>query len=99
MPREEPPGPAARPVARGLFAERGYHGTSVGDIARAAPCSEAVLYLHFGGKLELFPRCWRSRPGGSARAWSRRAADPGDPFAGIARALGERIASRTCPTR
>ena len=41
-------------VGRGLFAERGYHGTSVGDIAREADCSEAVLYQHFGGKLELF---------------------------------------------
>ena len=53
MPREERRALLLE-VARGLFAERGYHGTSVGDIARATPCSEAVLYQHFGGKLELF---------------------------------------------
>jgi AcrR family transcriptional regulator len=41
-------------VARGLFARQGYHGTSTGEIARAAGCSEAVLYRHFASKQALF---------------------------------------------
>ena len=47
-------------VGRNLFAERGYHGTSVGDIAREARCSEAVLYQHFDGKPSNRNWCWRA---------------------------------------
>jgi AcrR family transcriptional regulator len=36
-----------------LFAERGYDGTSMGDIARAAGITPAVIYDHFGSKAEL----------------------------------------------
>jgi AcrR family transcriptional regulator len=85
-------------VGRSLFAERGYHGTSVGDIAREAQCSEAMLYQHFGGKLELFlavleeqAERMRSRLDAAAKA------DPEDPFAAIARTLGERITQPDVP--
>lgn len=85
-------------VGRGLFAERGYHGTSVGDIAREARCAEAVLYQHFAGKRELFiavleeqAERMRSRLELAARV------DSDDPFAGIARALGERITQPDVP--
>lgn len=85
-------------TGRALFAERGFHGTSVGDIARGASCSEAVLYQHFAGKLELFlavlvEQAARMR----ARLEQGAAADPDDPFAGIARALGRRIAEPDVP--
>src|SRR4051794_29162592 len=36
------------------FAERGYHATSVGEIAAAAGITKPVLYDHFGSKQELF---------------------------------------------
>jgi AcrR family transcriptional regulator len=36
------------------FAERGYHGTSVGEIATAAGITKPVLYDHFRSKEELF---------------------------------------------
>lgn len=85
-------------VGRSLFAERGFHGTSVGDIARDACCSEAVLYQHFGGKLELFTAVLEEQ---AERIRSRldaaAAADAADPFAGVARALGERITEPDVP--
>jgi AcrR family transcriptional regulator len=40
--------------ARHLFAQRGYHGVSVGDLARGAGCSEPILYRHFPSKQALF---------------------------------------------
>jgi AcrR family transcriptional regulator len=36
------------------FARIGYHGTSTASIARAAGCSEPMLYKHFASKQELF---------------------------------------------
>jgi AcrR family transcriptional regulator len=36
-----------------LFAERGYHGTSIRDIATAAGVQSATLYGHFGSKEDL----------------------------------------------
>jgi AcrR family transcriptional regulator len=36
-----------------VFAERGYHTTSIDDIARAAGVSKALIYEHFASKQEL----------------------------------------------
>jgi AcrR family transcriptional regulator len=41
-------------VARGLFAERGYDGASVEEIAARAQVSKPVVYEHFGGKEGLY---------------------------------------------
>jgi AcrR family transcriptional regulator len=41
-------------VARGLFAERGFEGTSVEEIAARAEVSKPVVYEHFGGKEGLY---------------------------------------------
>ena len=41
-------------VGRGLFAERGYDGTSVEEIAVRAGVSKPVVYEHFGGKEGLY---------------------------------------------
>jgi AcrR family transcriptional regulator len=40
--------------ARPLFAAKGFYGTSVRDIARAAKVSEALLYRHFPSKDALY---------------------------------------------
>jgi len=40
--------------AEELFGTRGYHGTSVRDVAQHAGVSEALLYRYFGGKSGLF---------------------------------------------
>ncbi len=41
-------------AARPLFAQNGFHGTSVRNIARAADISEALLYKHFESKEALY---------------------------------------------
>lgn len=41
-------------VARGVFAQRGFEGTSVEEIAAQAGVSKPVVYEHFGGKEGLY---------------------------------------------
>lgn len=41
-------------VARTLFAQRGFEGTSVEEIAQSADVSKPVVYEHFGGKEGLY---------------------------------------------
>jgi len=41
-------------VGRELFAERGYDGTSIEEIAARADVSKPVVYEHFGGKEGLY---------------------------------------------
>ena len=41
-------------ASRPLFAQNGFHGTSVRDIAEAADVSEALLYKHFPSKESLY---------------------------------------------
>ena len=64
-PEKEPRAPRARmtgserrhqliDIARSLFAERGYEGTSIEEIAQRANVSKPVVYEHFGGKEGLY---------------------------------------------
>jgi AcrR family transcriptional regulator len=52
------PGPRRRrqllDVAVPVFAERGFHGTSMEDVAEAAGVTKPVLYQHFSSKRELY---------------------------------------------
>ncbi len=41
-------------VGRSVFAEHGYNGTSVEEIARTAEVSKPIVYEHFGGKEGLY---------------------------------------------
>ena len=41
-------------VARGLFAEKGFEGTAVEEIATRASVSKPVVYEHFGGKEGIY---------------------------------------------
>ncbi len=41
-------------VSRSLFADRGYEGTSIEEIAARAKVSKPVVYEHFGGKEGLY---------------------------------------------
>lgn len=41
-------------IARRLFAERGFEGTSIEEIAAKAGVSKPVVYEHFGGKEGLY---------------------------------------------
>lgn len=47
-------GPELLHVARKLFFEQGYHGTTVEQVARAAGFSKRTVYLYFKNKDELF---------------------------------------------
>lgn len=40
-----------------LFAQHGYEGVSIGDIAKATQLSKGALYWHFKGKAELYLDC------------------------------------------
>ncbi len=41
-------------TALAVFAERGFHGTAMNDIADAAGVTKPVLYQHFGSKRDLY---------------------------------------------
>jgi len=41
-------------AARHLFAQHGYHGTSVDSIVKEAGVSKGSLYWHFSDKFELY---------------------------------------------
>ncbi|MDP9444948.1 MAG: TetR/AcrR family transcriptional regulator [Actinomycetota bacterium] len=41
-------------IARRLFAERGFEGTSIEEVAARAEVSKPVVYEHFGGKEGLY---------------------------------------------
>jgi AcrR family transcriptional regulator len=41
-------------IGRRLFAERGFDGTSIEEIAAQAGVSKPVVYEHFGGKEGLY---------------------------------------------
>jgi AcrR family transcriptional regulator len=41
-------------VGRGLFADKGFEGTTVEEIAATAEVSKPVIYEHFGGKEGLY---------------------------------------------
>lgn len=43
-------------AAAGVFAQRGYHGTTMAGIARASGVSVPVIYDHFASKLTLHQR-------------------------------------------
>jgi AcrR family transcriptional regulator len=41
-------------VARGLFAERGFDGSAIEEVASRAAVSKPIVYEHFGGKEGLY---------------------------------------------
>ena len=67
-------------VAREVFAERGFHATSMDEIAEAAGVTKPVLYQHFPSKRALYRRAARRRRRPAARRARRRdrgSAEPG----------------------
>ncbi|MBD2899561.1 TetR/AcrR family transcriptional regulator [Actinomadura nitritigenes] len=65
-------------AAAGVFAERGYDGTRVADIAAAAGVSNGALYAHFGSKGELLVAALRAH--GRQMLAELVAADPERPI-------------------
>jgi len=66
-------------IGRRLFAERGFEGTSIEEIAARAGVSKPVVYEHFGGKEGLYAWWWTARSSDCwpwpARSWA--ASTPG----------------------
>lgn len=58
-------------AARKVFAERGFEGASVGDIAAEAGFTKGALYSQFGSKEELFAEITRQLAAEDA-AWSEQ---------------------------
>lgn len=48
-------------IGRILFADKGFEGTSVEEIAARAGVSKPVVYEHFGGKEACTPSWWTAR--------------------------------------
>lgn len=60
-----------------LFAECGYDGTSIDDIARRAGISAPVLYDHFPSKLALYRHLLERNFGELASIWTKQLDTPG----------------------
>lgn len=48
-------------TAEGLFAEKGFDGTSIREITSRAKCNLAAVNYHFGGKEKLYSEVFRRR--------------------------------------
>jgi AcrR family transcriptional regulator len=83
-------------AAADIFAERGYDGTRVADIATAAGLSNGALYAHFASKAELLV--------GALRAHGRRlladlfATDPSRSVTDLLLVAGRRLPRRRDPS-
>lgn len=47
-------------AARGLFAQRGFAGVTIGEVVARAGMTKGALYHHFADKKELFGRWSRT---------------------------------------
>lgn len=88
---ETAPAPTAqrvREAALELFAERGYHGTGIRQLAERAGLSSASLYHHMGSKEELLGALMREsleRLLAEAQAVAAREPDPGERLCALVR--------------
>jgi AcrR family transcriptional regulator len=79
-------------AAADVFAERGYDGTRVADIATAAGVSNGALYAHFGSKAELLVGALREH--GQRMMADLFAADPDRSIADLLLVIGRWLPRR-----
>ena len=79
-------------AAADVFAQRGYDGTRVADIAAAADVSSGALYAHFRSKAELLVAALRTH--GRRLLAEALAADPGRPVTDLLLFIGRRLPRR-----
>ncbi len=79
-------------AAADVFAERGYDGTRVVDIAAAAGVSNGALYSHFASKAELLVAALRAH--GRRVLADLLAADPGRPVTDLLLQVGRWLPHR-----
>lgn len=82
-------------AAADVFAERGYDGTRVADIARAAGVSNGALYAHFDSKAELLVAALRAH--GQRLLANMVAAEPGRPVTELLLEVGVGLRRRRDP--
>lgn len=66
-------------VAASVFAERGYHGATTAELARAAGVTEPILYQHFRNKQALFATLVEEVGDEVMTAWQTRLEGVTDP--------------------
>jgi len=79
-------------AAADVFAERGYDGTRVADIAAAAGVSNGALYSHFASKAELLVDALRTH--GRRELAEMFAADPNRSVTDLLLVIGRRLPRR-----
>lgn len=79
-------------AAADVFAQRGYDGTRVADIAAAAGVSNGALYAHFGSKAELLVAAIRAH--GRQLLAELFAADPDRPITDLLVTVGRWLPRR-----
>ncbi|WP_327104510.1 helix-turn-helix domain-containing protein [Nonomuraea glycinis] len=79
-------------AAADVFAQRGYDGTRVADIAAAAGVSNGALYAHFGSKAELLVAAIRAH--GRQLLAELLAADPDRPIKDLLVTVGRWLPRR-----
>jgi AcrR family transcriptional regulator len=79
-------------AAADVFAERGYDGTRVADIAAAAGVSNGALYAHFASKADLLADALRTH--GRNLLAEMLAADPGRPVVELLLLVGRQLTRR-----
>ncbi|MGH3359439.1 MAG: TetR/AcrR family transcriptional regulator [Nocardioidaceae bacterium] len=67
--------------ANRLFTERGYAGTSLDEIVRAARVTKGALYHHYGGKLDLFEDVFERAQKDASKYINRAVRKERDPWA------------------
>jgi AcrR family transcriptional regulator len=82
-------------AAADAFAEQGYDGTRVADIAAAAGVSNGALYAHFASKAELLVAALRAH--GERQLDEVLAADPGRPVLEVLVTAGRGLRRRREP--
>lgn len=82
-------------AAADVFAERGYDGTRVADIAAAAGVSNGALYAHFASKAELLVAALRAH--GQRLLADMVAADPSRPITEMLLTVGRGLRGRRDP--
>src|ERR1700761_4617058 len=79
-------------AAADVFAQRGYDGTRVADIAMAADVSSGALYAHFGSKADLLVAALRRH--GRRLLAEALATDPGRPVTDLLLLIGRWLPRR-----
>jgi AcrR family transcriptional regulator len=74
-------------AASEVFAERGYHGASIDEIARRSEVSAPVVYDHFESKQDLYKRLLERHQSELLELWREQLAGDDPPELRIRRAL------------